>query len=109
MTDVRAHPLQVEVDDDAGDGAVVRVTGVLDHHTADRFSAATDGLAGRPAVQVDLAAVEWLDSSGLAALLRLHRLVADAGGGVRVVEPSPAVRRMLETTQLDRLFLADAP
>jgi anti-anti-sigma regulatory factor len=91
MTDVRAHPLQVEVDDDAGDGAVVRVTGVLDHHT------------------VDLAAVEWLDSSGLAALLRLHRLVADAGGGVRVVEPSPAVRRMLETTQLDRLFLADAP
>jgi anti-sigma B factor antagonist len=43
------------------------------------------------AVQVDLAAVIFLDSSGIGVLVRAMRTAGDAGAGFRVVDPTDKV------------------
>jgi anti-anti-sigma factor len=53
---------------------------------------------------LDLAEVEFIDSSGLSALL----VAAETLTGFSVVNPSPAVRRMLELTGTGRVLLGDA-
>lgn len=60
--------------------------------------------AGPCDVTVDLSGTTFLDSSGLRVLLTAHRLVDDAGHRMRVLAPSPPVRRILEITGLDDHF-----
>lgn len=52
--------------------------------------------------RVDLRAVTFLDSSGLGFLARLVRAAQERGGWVTVVAPTPAVRRLLEISGLQR-------
>ena len=59
-------------------------------------------------VQVDLAGVTFIDSSGLRALIVGERATSEAGGALRVSAASDAVRRLLEITGLvDRFALGD--
>ncbi len=53
-------------------------------------------------VVVDLAAVEFIDSSGLTVLLSGRRHLGRHGGRLVVTAPSPSVLRMFELTGLDR-------
>ncbi len=56
-------------------------------------------------VMVDLSRVDFIDSSGIAVLLRIHTAVVREGGGtVRVVNPSDAARRTFELCGLTELF-----
>jgi len=66
---------------------VVRVTGELDLATADRFRrAVAEALAGGPAV-IDLAALEFIDSSGVRALDGVLRDADRDGAPLRVSAP----------------------
>jgi anti-sigma B factor antagonist len=58
-------------------------------------------LAERPgrAILLDLDAVEFIDSSGIRALVRLHR---GHGERVRLTSVSPTVQRVLEITGLTK-------
>lgn len=47
-------------------------------------------------VVVDLAAVEFMDSSGLSFLLRLQRTAQERGGTVTVTGARPVVRRTMQ-------------
>jgi anti-sigma B factor antagonist len=57
--------------------------------------------AGRPVV-VDMAAVTFIDSSGLSAVLAGLRLARGHGGTVRLVNVGPQIRRIFAVTGLDR-------
>jgi len=56
-------------------------------------------------VVLDLAAVSYLDSSGLGMLVLLRKRLARCGAAVTLVDVQPHVRRVLDITGLDRAFL----
>ena len=62
---------------------------------------------GAAPIAVDLSGVTFLDSSGLRALLNAHR----RNPGLRVVQPSAVVARLLEITSTRDVLLdgTDAP
>ena len=51
-------------------------------------------------VSVDASGVTFIDSSGLALLVRVYNVC----GSARLVEASPCVTKLLRVTGLDRLF-----
>jgi anti-anti-sigma factor len=53
---------------------------------------------------VDLSDVEYIDSTGLSALLLARRQMVSHEGDVRLVGVRPEVQSLLELTQLDRVF-----
>lgn len=55
-------------------------------------------------LDIDLSATTFLDSSGLGALLALHKTLAFQQGRVRLLNPSPTVQQILELTRLHRVF-----
>ena len=55
-------------------------------------------------IEIDLSQAQYLDSSGLGALLSLHKTMRDREGSVRLVYPTPNIRKILELTRLHRLF-----
>lgn len=90
--------------------AVVRLDGRLDYQSA---PAARQELqeavnAGSPRLVVDLSAVEFLDSSGLGALIAGLKVARAAGGDLRLASVPEQARVVLALTTLDRMFAAHA-
>jgi len=59
---------------------------------------------GCRSVVVDLSSLEYMDSTGLNLLLVLWRHVRHFGVPLRLTEPQPAVKRLLEVTRLLPIF-----
>lgn len=57
-----------------------------------------------PDVVFDAARLEFIDSKGVGALISAAKTAADAGGHIRLQEPTWAVRKILETCGLLQLF-----
>jgi anti-anti-sigma factor len=55
-------------------------------------------------LNIDLAAVEFCDSSGLSALLIADRKMKEHGGRVRLMHANKKVIALLKISMLDRLF-----
>ena len=55
-------------------------------------------------IDVHCEALEFLDSSGLGALISMQKLVAQRGGMLRLLHPRPSIMQVLELTRLHRLF-----
>lgn len=84
---------------------VLVVTGELDMSSEDELLAhARRLLAGGTDVDVDLSGVTFVDSSGLGALVRLHKLVTGAGRELHLSRVPRPVARILELTGLTDLF-----
>lgn len=93
-------------------GAVsLRLSGELDAHTAPDLEAALDAaIEDGATVEVDLAEVSFVDSSGLAALLDARSRLDQRGGSLRVTDASVAVERLFTMTGVARhLMGSDAP
>ena len=56
------------------------------------------------ALDLDLATVTFLDSSGLGALISLQKSLRSQNGTVRLLRPQPNVYQILELTRLHRIF-----
>ena len=84
----------------------VRLRGVLDVESADLFRERTQRLIEEGATHFTLALdeLEYLDSSGLGALVALHRAVKPRGGSVTLTNLQPTVKGVIELTRLDRVF-----
>jgi anti-anti-sigma factor len=98
-------PTELAVDVVHRDGAVVLAPrGVIDYWTADRLDKHVhDALeAGARCLVLDLHQTTFVDSTGLALLLSCHRQ-ADAGW-LRLADLRPQLRRVLQTTNLERQF-----
>jgi anti-anti-sigma factor len=87
------------------DVAVVRCSGRLVRGAAlDEFWRRMERLEGLRVVILDLSDVEHIDAGGLSALLLLRRWALHQSVGVKLVNPSPFVRRVLEATRLTAVF-----
>ena len=90
---------------DAVDGnpVCVRVYGELDMATAPEFREALLALAARNVV-VDLSVLDFLDSSGITAILTARKEVVARGGTLVLDAANGIVRRVLEITGLSTLL-----
>ncbi len=78
----------------------------LDAETAPWFRDQVGALAeGRRVVVVDLAHVQAVDPSGLAALVYVLKRMAP-GGDLRLLRAAPRIRALLTLTRLDEVFPA---
>jgi anti-sigma B factor antagonist len=85
----------------------VTLAGEIDLYTAPRLAeelAAAMG-PGHPAqIVVDMAGVEFCDSTGMNVLLAAHRQACEQGGALALAQPRAAVRKILEVTGLRSVF-----
>jgi anti-sigma B factor antagonist len=97
--------VKVKVEDESGT-IVVCPEGELDLAVADAFrTVLQDALrTAHRAVQIDLAAVTFIDSTALAVLVDAWRQAEERGVTLCVLHPAPNVRRVLDITGLDRLL-----
>lgn len=92
---------------------VVRTVVVAPNQRIDAFSAPAlrtlldqQLASGARRFVVDLSAVPFLDSAGMAVLVSLLKRSREQGGDVRLVWPAEeAARRIIKLTKFDRVFL----
>jgi len=96
-----ARGVVVRTHDPSG-APVVTLVGEIDISNAESLGATLDQLIGDETdhLVVDLAALEFMDSSGIAMLLR----VAARVGTVEIRNPSNVVRRIIECTGLSDIL-----
>jgi len=92
----------VDLSSREGDGhAIVLLGGDLDIADPVGVAAALAVVAARaPEIIVDLAGLEFIDSSGVAALARGRKLARHAGGDLLLAAPQHQVLRVLTLTRL---------
>lgn len=59
------------------------------------------GLIG---IDLDCSSLDFVDSSGLGALISMQKLANERGGKLRLLQPKPGVIQLLELTRLHRVF-----
>jgi anti-sigma B factor antagonist len=86
--------------------AVIRPHGRLTMvSTASLRSLVTETVeGGRNHIVVDLSSTDFIDSSGLGALVAGLKTARQAGGDLRIARPSEQVRTVLQLTNLDRVL-----
>ncbi len=89
-----------------GAAAIVRVRGELDAYSAPSLEDLGANLLadGTSEIVLDLSETSFLDSSGLRAILTLHRRIDNDRGELTLGNPSEPVLRLLEITGLTDHF-----
>src|SRR5688500_14781379 len=86
--------------------AVARFSGRLDFTSVaearNQFTAAIG--AGHHKLIVDLSKVEFVDSAGLGSLIGGMRTARQAGGDLRIANPSDQAKMLLSLTSLDQVL-----
>lgn len=91
---------------DSANAVVLAVEGRLTAAVAPQLRTAVSDLvaAGRTRLVVDLAKVDFIDSSGLGALIGALKATRVAGGDLRIAAAGEQVRQVLRLTNLDRVL-----
>jgi anti-anti-sigma factor len=85
--------------------AVVEPKGSIDVLNAEDFKAElTSYVTNYPAVLLDLQGIDFLDSSGIMAIVSAYRLAQSLGKGFDICSAAPSVKMVFELTQLDIVF-----
>jgi anti-sigma B factor antagonist len=108
MTESTSAPIEIEVER-SGQEATVVVRGEIDLSTCDQLSATFAGLSTAREVHLDLSGVEYMDSTGLRAILAGRADLSARGAALDVVAASTIVARLIEITGLGELVADDAP
>lgn len=92
---------------DQGDVSNLRIAGTLDVNTAPELGSAIDKLVEerRTRVVVDLAGLDLIDSSGVAALVALYKRVRAVGGQVQVTNARDQPLAIFKLLRMDKVFL----
>jgi anti-sigma B factor antagonist len=95
--------LTTRIEDDA---VVMTVVGEVDAATSDDLWAALNqALVGDvDRLVLDVSGVEFIDSSGLRALVQAHRTIVERQGVFVLRGPNETFRRLLDVTGLDEVF-----
>ena len=101
---------RIEDESQKGVGALLSAYGELDLHVAPELQDLIDSVAdeGVKLIVLDLSEVTFIDSMAFGVLLRAVTRVRRSGGDVRLVVPSPELRRIFEITLLDQFFSLDS-
>lgn len=84
------------------DAGTVSVAGEIDGSTAAALLDLCGELTGD--IAIECSRCEFIDSAGVTALLKVRQQAAAAGRDVALVDPSPAVLRIVAITGLDDVF-----
>ncbi len=88
------------------EGLVIHVCGEIDHHSAVKVRTEMDEkiLSARPSrVLLELSSVDFMDSSGLGLIMGRFALVKKYGGELCVLDPSPAVLKIMHLARMERM------
>lgn len=86
--------------------AIFRLTGKLNMVNAGtlREKIAEQIAAGHNKIAVDMSGINFMDSSGLGALINGLKGTRQAGGDLRIAAPVEQVQQVLKLTNLDRVI-----
>jgi anti-sigma B factor antagonist len=89
-----------------GDCAVLQVAGEVDAYTAPMLREQIRALAAKGAVHLiaDLGRVDFLDSTGLGALVGGLKRLREAGGSLTLVIAAPRILRLFQITGLTKVL-----
>lgn len=98
--------MDIRTEQDDGEVTFV-LTGRFDAHEVGAFKGLFDDHFGQGVshFRIDLSGVNFVDSSGLAAMVRGMKRARERGGDVALIAPSDPVRVILELTCLDVAFV----
>ena len=85
----------------------VTITGEVDHHRAREMMDVLDreiDMELPRRLTVDLGDATFMDSSGIAVLIRAHRRMGQNQGAMRVVNTPPQARKVFQAAGLERLI-----
>ena len=89
-------------------GETIRISDVKELGTANsndfRDQARAALTPAQKNIDIDLSETLLLDSCGLGMLISLHKTTCSRNGIVRLLNPTPGVRQILELTRMHRLF-----
>ncbi|WP_069173670.1 STAS domain-containing protein [Streptomyces griseus] len=87
-------------------GPVLEITGDLDHYTAPELRTAVESLtlAAGQLLVLDLARLDFCDSSGISALISARNLATEQGAGIALAAVPANTARILGIVGLDRVF-----
>jgi anti-anti-sigma factor len=109
--DLQPQPFSLSTSPISDDGVLISVHGELDMASADELTAAIgEHLGSHQRLEVDLAEVAFMDSTGLSALLAAQEAATRAERSF-ALRPglSEAVQRLFEVTRITEAFTFVAP
>ena len=84
----------------------IHLSGELDHHTAattfHRIEVALDRYLPRGCT-LEMSGLSFMDSSGIAVIMRTQKRMQETGGKFFILDPSPISARVLAASGIDRL------
>ena len=105
MTTPAYKPLRLKVTRHDG-AAVVSISGSVSMAEAERLGKRLEKLAAEkaPIIVLEMSEMDFICSLGLGAIITGHLKCCHHCGQIRLVNPTPPVRELLETTRLTKLF-----
>lgn len=100
--------MSMQIDMEYGRKAlIVRLTGELDHHTADSVKLKMEeslekGTASH--IVLNLRGLDFMDSSGIGVILGRYKQITAKGGKMVICNASPAVHRLFEMSGLFKIM-----
>ena len=85
----------------------VKPTGDIDHHTAKGLREAIDGLIVRnnpKELELDLSAIDFMDSAGLGLVLGRYKKQADIGGRFKIINPGRRTMQILQLAGVEKII-----
>ena len=89
------------------DGLTITLIGEIDHHGARAMMVELDEAVAAHLprkLTLDLSGITFMDSSGIALLLRTHRRITQLGGTLRVINIPTQPRKVLDAAGVGRLI-----
>ena len=99
----RINVLETDIRKGEADQAVLTLAGELDASNVAQLYEELAQLSREGVLQItiDIAALEFVDSTGLSAIITAHKRAAASGGELIVLAPSDDMRRLFEITGID--------
>ena len=85
----------------------VKLSGDIDHHSAKSVRDSVDNLIrnNHPAqLELDLSAIEFMDSSGLGLVLGRYKKQTDMGGTMKIINPTKRVTQILQLAGVEKII-----
>jgi anti-sigma B factor antagonist len=84
--------------------AVLTARGEIDANSVTTLHAALNSLDMHTTIELNMAEVRFMDSSGINAILAHALRMNEGGGSIQISHPSTAVRRIVEITGLETVL-----
>ena len=98
----------MEIISSINDGVLyVKPMGDVDHHSSKNMREAIDGLILRnnpKELELDLSAIDFMDSSGLGLVLGRFKKQSEIGGKFKIVNPNKRVMQILQLAGVEKII-----